>query len=96
MFHETEPSDVETWLDPQKILMREEEMAEMDNLLERLAEALSKLTSTQRRRIQKYYIEGKTLQEIADEEGVNKASIRENILSAEKKLKKLCKNTHTF
>ena len=96
VFHETDPNDVETRLDPQEILMREEETAEMDSLLEKLAEALSKLTSTQRRRIQKYYTEGKTMQEIADEEGVNKASIHENILSAEKKLKKSFKNTHTF
>ena len=64
-----------------------EEIMLRDNI-ERLRSALCYLSETQKRRVIKYFFYGKTLERIADEEGVNFTSVRESINSSIKKLRK--------
>ena len=59
-----------------------------DNI-KRLREVLSYLSETQKRRVLKYFFYNKTLEKIADEEGVDFTSVRESINSAIKKMRKL-------
>ena len=52
------------------------------------SEAMQLLTETQRRRVNYYYLQNMTYEEIARTENANFVSIRESIQSALKKLKK--------
>ena len=64
-----------------------EEIMLRDNI-EILRSALCYLSETQKRRVIKYFFYDKTLERIADEEGVDFTSVRESINSAIKKLRK--------
>ena len=64
-----------------------EEIMLRDNI-ERLRSTLCYLSETQKRRVIKYFFYGKTLERIADEEGVNFTSVRESINISIKKLRK--------
>lgn len=70
-----------------------------DNI-KRLREVLSYLSETQKRRVLKYFFYNKTLEKIADEEGVDFTSVRESINSAIKRCENYSKtpprNTFTF
>ena len=67
--------------------VRDDEDMLRDNI-ERLRSALCYLSETQKRRVIKYFFYGKTLERIANEEGVNFTSVRESINSSIKKLRK--------
>lgn len=56
-----------------------EDIAETNIRNEILYKAISSLPSLQKNRIIKYYFEDKTLQEIADEEGCSRVSIKNSI-----------------
>ena len=56
--------------------------------IKRLREVLCYLSETQKRRVFKYFFYNKTLEKIADEEGVDFTSVRESVNSAIKKLRK--------
>lgn len=64
-----------------------EEIMLKDNI-KQLREVLCCLSETQKRRVFKYFFYNKTLEKIADEEGVDFTSVRESINSAIKKLRK--------
>ena len=64
-----------------------EEIMLKDNI-KRLREVLCYLGETQKRRVFKYFFYNKTLEKIADEEGVDFTSVRESVNSAIKKLRK--------
>ncbi len=64
-----------------------DELEEQDEI-ERLYQAMSSLSEVQKRRLNKYFFDGKTLEAIAVEEGVTKQSIDESIKGAIKKMKK--------
>jgi len=62
-----------------------------------VATALSKLTETQRRRLLRYYMDGLTVTQIAEEEGLkDHSSIVKSIESAEKRFKKFFEKTPHF
>ncbi len=56
---------------------------------EKLQQALSQLKDAQRSRVEMYYLEGYTVREIAELEGVDKRAVQDSIKYALKKLKKL-------
>ena len=58
-----------------------EEIMLKDNI-KRLREVLCYLSETQKRRVFKYFFYNKTLEKIADEEGVDFTSVRESVNSA--------------
>lgn len=58
------------------------------SVIKRLREVLCYLSETQKRRVFKYFFYNKTLEKIADEEGVDFTSVRESVNSAIKKLRK--------
>lgn len=58
---------------------------------ENLQKAIQQLPENQKRRLKKYYFDGKTQQQIADEENVNIRAIQYNLQSALNNLKKLLK-----
>ena len=62
----------------------------------RLKMAINVLTEIQKKRIVKYFFEGKTFQEIANEECVKLSSVEQSVYLAQKKLKKFLKNTCNF
>jgi len=51
--------------------------------------ALEKLTDTQRRRYQMYHVDGLTMRQIADIEGVLHSKIQKSLEAAERKIKKI-------
>ena len=53
------------------------------------ARALDKLTEIQRRRYLMYHVDGLTMREIADKEGVLHSKIQKSLEGAEKKIKKI-------
>ena len=53
-----------------------------------MEEAMSALTTIQRERLEKYYFEGHTIDDIAQEENVRSNAVRDSIAQALKKLKK--------
>ncbi len=59
-----------------------------DNI-KRLREVLCYLSETQKRRVFKYFFYNKTLEKIADEEGVDFTSVRESVNSAIKKVEEI-------
>ena len=52
-----------------------------------------KLTETQFRRLWKYEVEGLTIDEIGDQEGVDHQRISKSILAEKKKIKKIFPNS---
>lgn len=64
----------------------EENIIQLDELY-KLKIAIDMLAETQKRRIKKYFFDNKTLQQIADEEGCNKVSIKNSIDVGIKNLK---------
>lgn len=58
---------------------------------EKLQKAIQQLPENQKRRLRKYYFDGKTQQEIADEENVNIRAIQYTLQSALSNLKRLLK-----
>lgn len=72
---------------PEEILMEQEEERFFRLTLERLDEALSRLTETQQRRIRARYLSGMTIQDIAAGEGVSVSVVSESIRSGLKKLR---------
>ena len=64
-----------------------DDSAQTEELLKKVWEHLSELTELQQRRIHLYYIEKKTLKEIADMEGSALQSVHESIVSAINNLK---------
>ena len=69
-----------------------EEIVEKKIIKEKLQKAINSLSETQKRRIIKYYFEGKTEEEIAKEEGVSQQSVHIGIERAIEKLKEILKN----
>lgn len=61
---------------------------------EKLWEAINKLSKIQRRRIIKYYFDGKTEYEIAKEEGVSQQSVHIGLKQSLSKLKEILKSLH--
>ena len=64
-----------------------DDSAQTEELLKKVWEHMSELTELQQRRIHLYYIEKKTLKEIADMEGSALQSVHESIVSAINNLK---------
>lgn len=72
-------------LTPEENAIKEEEIKELQKINDN---ALSVLTEKQKRRVIKRFVEQKTLQQIADEEGVHYTVIEESIRNSLKKIKK--------
>lgn len=72
-----------------------EEIMLEDNI-QTLRKAITNLKEVQKRRIIKYFFFGKTHSQIADEEGVSSAAIKESIKAAIKRIKKFSQNTLPF
>ncbi len=64
------------------------EKIELQNQIRQLREAIATLPEVQKRRLVKYFFEGRTYKQIGAEEGVDYTSVRESIAVAIKKLKK--------
>lgn len=56
---------------------------------EKVWRALDKLTPLQKKRVVEHYMEGRSIRQIASEEGVDFTTVRESIASAMRKLKKV-------
>ena len=69
-----------------------EDIVEKKILSEHLQNAICSLSKNQRRRLVKYYFQGKTEEEIAKEEGVSQQSIHIGIERAIEKLKEILKS----
>lgn len=65
----------------------EEEILNSEEL-EKVQDAISQLKTIQRERLIKFFFEGKSMREIASEEGVNHSTVNKSINAAIKKLKK--------
>ncbi len=65
-----------------------EDMEFRDNV-ERLHKAINSLSEVQKRRIKKYFFEGKTYLQISEDEGVSLYSIRDSIKNSIEKIKKI-------
>ena len=77
---------------PDELLVGIQEKQEREQLLHQLAVALDQcLTPAQRRRLCLYYVDGLTIREIADKEGVKHQNISKRILAAKKILKNFLK-----
>ncbi len=63
-------------------------MLELKERFIRLWNALNSLPETQGRRVDAYFILGKTYREIAQAEGVDKSAVRRSVLSGIKTMKK--------
>lgn len=74
---------------PEEILVAEQEQTEYEELLTRLAEALSQLSETQARRLHARYALKKKFREIAADEGISGSCASTSVTSAIKKLQKI-------
>ena len=74
---------------PEDILVEAQEQAEYEELLARLAEAISYLTPTQARRLHARYALKKKLREIAADEGISGSCVSASLDGALKKLQKI-------
>lgn len=74
---------------PEDILVAEQEQAEYEELLARLAEAISRLSETQARRLHARYALKKKYREIAADEGISGSCASASVTSAVKKLQKI-------
>mgnify|MGYP002649057154 CR=1 FL=1 len=70
-----------------EILMNEEEQL-LAQKMELVQAAISQLKPIQRDRLVKFFFDGKSMREIADEEGVNHSAVSKSINAAIKKVKK--------
>ena len=70
-----------------EILMNEEEQL-LAQMMELVQAAISQLKPIQRDRLVKFFFDGKSMREIADEEGVNHSAVSKSINAAIKKVKK--------
>lgn len=70
-----------------EILMNEEEQL-LSQKMELVQVAISQLKPIQRDRLVKFFFDGKSMREIADEEGVNHSAVSKSINAAIKKVKK--------
>ena len=74
---------------PDDALMDEYDTQERDRLLHQLAVGLdSCLSPAQRRRLRLYYVEGLTVRQIAEKEGVRHQNVTKRIIHAKNILKK--------
>lgn len=69
-----------------------EDIVEQNIINENVRYAISKLSSIQKRRIIKYYFDGKNEYEIAKEEGTSHQSVHISLERAKEKLKEILKN----
>lgn len=69
-----------------------EEYFENVQITENLHMAISKLPEVQKRRLNKYYFEDKTFEEISHEEGCMYQSVQKSVYRAITKLKNILKN----
>ncbi len=92
MFQEIEPSEFEINLDPLNVLLEEAEQKREKEMIDRLPEAIALLSDNQKRRIIKFFLEGKNTEEIAKEEGVSGKSVRTSIIRAKETMKKYLNN----
>lgn len=77
---------------PDDFLLDKHDKQEREHLLHQLAIGLGQcLTPAQRRRLCLYYVEGLTIREIADKEGVRHQSVSKRILAAKNILKNFLK-----
>ena len=74
---------------PEDILLEAQEQAEYEELLARLAEAISSLTPTQARRLHARYALKKKLREIAADEGISGSCVSASLDGAIRKLQKI-------
>ena len=74
---------------PEDILLETQEQAEYEELLARLAEAISRLTPTQARRLHARYALKKKLREIAADEGISGSCVSASLDGAIRKLQKI-------
>lgn len=74
---------------PEEILVEEQEQAEYEELLARLAEAISHLSEPQARRLYARYALKKKYREIAADEGISGSCASTSVTSAIKKLQKI-------
>ena len=86
--------DYNPWLadeeaDPWKIMLEEIEREELKEKLKLLMEAVEELNDLQKTTVQKKFWEGKTNVQIAAEEGVSEAAIRNRLEKIMKKLRKI-------
>ena len=69
-----------------------EDIVENSIINERLKIAISKLSLTQKRRIEMYYFEGLSQREIAEKEGISLRAVQYTLNTAISELKKILKN----
>ena len=69
-----------------------EDIVENSIINERLKIAISKLSLTQKRRIEMYYFEGLSQREIAEKEGISLRAVQYTLNKAISELKKILKN----
>ena len=74
---------------PEDILVEAQEQAEHEELLKRLAEAISRLSETQARRLHARYALKKKFREIAADEGISGSCASTSVTGAVKKLQKI-------
>lgn len=79
--------EIVTYSLEEEILLREEELLNSERL-EMVQDAISHLKQIQRERLIKFFFEGKSMREIAEEEGVNHSTVSKSINAAINKLKK--------
>ncbi len=73
---------------PERVYLEKEKEAEHLATLERLAEAMEHLTAKQKELFKKKYVDQRTNTDIANEEGVSEAAIRNRLKKMYTKLKK--------
>jgi len=73
---------------PEELLVRRQEEAEHEQMLERLTDAMLLLSPIQRRRLRARYEQKKKFREIAADEGVSGSCATESVTSAVRKLRK--------
>ncbi len=76
---------------PERVLLEKEREAEDLATLERLTKAMERLTNNQRELFKKKYVDQRTNTDIANEEGVSEAAIRNRLKKMHSKLKKYLK-----
>ena len=73
----------------EEVLLQAAEQAEYEELLARLAEAVSQLSATQARRLHARYALKKKFREIAADEGISGSCASDSVTAAIKKLQKI-------
>ena len=87
--------EIVTYSLEEEILLKEEYLLNCERL-EKVQDAISHLKAIQRERLIKFFFNGKSMREIAEEEGVNHSTVSKSINAAINKLKKFIeKGVHT-